>query len=209
LIICAFINHIPQLLIVLPETLQESLLSKYNESFAYRLAASTGSFFFLTFEAFMFLLALTRYVLFNLPNLKPVLTFEMHSCVTKFNGANLEWKTKCKTSGIVKHYIAYRCGIFKNEQRQKPSIRNGRSKSEISVLIQGAIVCSIVELEILSMMLLLKIGVGLFGDKAIIYTNILINCLFILLGAVQPTVEQSLYTSYVSFRADIRSVKSL
>ncbi|KAL3995519.1 hypothetical protein ACH3XW_26135 [Acanthocheilonema viteae] len=248
LIICAFISYIPQVTIILPETVNEDLFSEYKKSYIYRIGLSIGTFCFFAMLQFTFLLALSRCIFFILPRFNNIFTgikmhvimaftwllaafvtiFEMYSCMNEFNGANLERSIKCKTYGIGKHYLRFRLGavlgipiiifvmytvIFNNLRRKRSSvfsimpresqniswisrsgqhgnsfIDNGRNNAEASILIQGSIVCFIVEFEILSLIFLRQIGIALFDDKADIYLNIFANCFVIFFSAIQPTV---------------------
>uniref|UniRef100_A0A8R1TMP7 G_PROTEIN_RECEP_F1_2 domain-containing protein n=1 Tax=Onchocerca volvulus TaxID=6282 RepID=A0A8R1TMP7_ONCVO len=114
LIICSFISYIPQVAIVLPETLYEDLFNEYKTSFIYRFGIFTQIFAFFAVLIFLFLLALTRYVFFNLSRLNYIFTgttmhliaafmwlvvailtiSDMHFCEQEFNGTRLQWIRK-------------------------------------------------------------------------------------------------------------------
>uniref|UniRef100_A0A8R1TMK8 G_PROTEIN_RECEP_F1_2 domain-containing protein n=1 Tax=Onchocerca volvulus TaxID=6282 RepID=A0A8R1TMK8_ONCVO len=114
LIICSFISYVPQVAIVLPETLYEDLFNEYKTSLIYQFGISMRTFSFFAVLMFAFLLALTRYVFFNLPRLNYIFTgikmhliaafmwlfvaiitiSDMHFCKQEFNGTRLQWVRK-------------------------------------------------------------------------------------------------------------------
>ncbi|VDO11068.1 unnamed protein product [Brugia timori] len=70
----------------------------------------------------------------------------------------------------------------------KSAVRSS-GKHERSMLIQAAVVCGVMEIEIICFHFLLKFAVKLAGKKAEIPVNIFINCYAIFNNVVLPTVN--------------------
>uniref|UniRef100_A0A2K6WFB9 7TM_GPCR_Srx domain-containing protein n=1 Tax=Onchocerca volvulus TaxID=6282 RepID=A0A2K6WFB9_ONCVO len=144
---------------------------------------------------------------------------EFHYCIKTFNVSNLQWSFNCTKitveSGAIFFkiryfwtltlpmamfaiYIPIFCNVRRkrknvlvlrktNEYAVKNIIRSG--KDEWSMLIQAAIVCGAMEIEIICYYFLPQLA-NKFGDKeAEIPINIFINCYAIFNGAVLPTVN--------------------
>uniref|UniRef100_A0A8R1XPF7 G_PROTEIN_RECEP_F1_2 domain-containing protein n=1 Tax=Onchocerca volvulus TaxID=6282 RepID=A0A8R1XPF7_ONCVO len=242
LIICNFLNFIPQVIIVLFEMLKTEI-DAYMSTWAHSIFATIDTFSFLATLHFTFFLAVNRLVVLSLPKFSvffesakfyfliacvwlSVLVIsltEFHYCFKTFNVSNLQWSFNCtKTtvkSGAIFLKIRYiwtlalpiamfslYIPIFWNMRRKRNSVLDLRrtsgniagtklksttnnGKYERSMLIQAAVVCGAMEIEIICFYFLPQFAAKLAGKEAGIPINIFINCYVIFNGAVLPTVN--------------------
>uniref|UniRef100_A0A8R1TMF3 G-protein coupled receptors family 1 profile domain-containing protein n=1 Tax=Onchocerca volvulus TaxID=6282 RepID=A0A8R1TMF3_ONCVO len=232
LIICNFLNFIPQVTIVLFEMLKTEINDAYMSTWAHSIFATIDTFSFLATLHFTFFLAVNRLVVLSLPKFSFLIACvwlsvlvisltEFHYCIKTFNVSNLKWSFNCtKTtfeSGAIflkiryiwtlalpiamfSLYIPIFCKmrrkryIFDLKRRSdnigtklKSTTNNG--KYERSMLIQAAVVCGAMEIEIICFYFLPQFAAKLAGKEAGIPVNIFINCYVIFNGAVLPTVN--------------------
>ncbi|OZC06290.1 hypothetical protein X798_06724 [Onchocerca flexuosa] len=144
---------------------------------------------------------------------------EFHYCIKTFDISNIQWSFNCTKrtveSGAIflkiryiwtltlpiamfAIYIPIFCNIRRirrnvlvlrkiSEYSVKNTVRSG--KDEWSMLIQAAIVCGAIEIEIICFYFLPQLAVKFAGKEAKIPVNIFINCYVILNEAVLPTVN--------------------
>ncbi|CAG9530740.1 unnamed protein product [Cercopithifilaria johnstoni] len=141
---------------------------------------------------------------------------EFNYCIKSFNVPNLQWSLNC-TNNISENgevfkkiryvwtlalpvamfviYIAIFCNI---RHRRKSSLELSKEsgykakitdKYERLMLIQSAIVCGALEIEIICFYFLFQLAVKLGGKKVEIPVNIFINCYVIFNGALLPTLN--------------------
>ncbi|KAM3718356.1 Transcription-associated protein [Dirofilaria immitis] len=118
----------------------------------------------------------------------PIIIFIMHIAI--FN--NLRRKRISVSSSETSEFQNISCitqlqKLMSVSKLKSTSGKSETNKNEISILIQGAILCATVELEVIAFKFLRKISYTSFNDTDI-RLNIIVNCLIICLSAVQPTV---------------------
>uniref|UniRef100_A0A8R1U183 G_PROTEIN_RECEP_F1_2 domain-containing protein n=1 Tax=Onchocerca volvulus TaxID=6282 RepID=A0A8R1U183_ONCVO len=253
LIICSFLNFIPQVTIVLLEMLKTKGSDANKSTWTHSIFATINTFSFFATLHFTFFLAVNRLVAINLPKFSAffesgkfyiliacvwlsvlvISLTEFHYCIKTFNASNLQWSFNCTKitveSGAIflkiryiwtltlpmamfAIYIPIFCNMRRKRrnvlvlrktngsiallfvshgQRNKHAVQNviRSGKDEWSMLIQAAIICGVMEIEIICFYFLPQFAEK-FGDKETkIPINIFINCYVIFNGAVLPTVN--------------------
>uniref|UniRef100_A0A8R1XL04 G_PROTEIN_RECEP_F1_2 domain-containing protein n=1 Tax=Onchocerca volvulus TaxID=6282 RepID=A0A8R1XL04_ONCVO len=115
LIICAFLNFIPQVTIVLFEMIKTEITEAYEATWIHSILVSMNTFSFFAMLHFTLLLAANRFVTMNLPKFSAffesskfyflivclwlsslvISLTEFHYCFKTFNASNLQWSLNC------------------------------------------------------------------------------------------------------------------
>uniref|UniRef100_A0A8R1XQU9 G-protein coupled receptors family 1 profile domain-containing protein n=1 Tax=Onchocerca volvulus TaxID=6282 RepID=A0A8R1XQU9_ONCVO len=144
---------------------------------------------------------------------------EFHYCFKTFNASNLQWSLNCSKitveSGAIflkfRHIwtlalpiamFAIYIPIFYNMRRKQNCILDLRKKSECEkndivkirkyewlMLIQAAMVCGAIEIEIICFYFLTQFALKIAGEEAEIPVNIFVNCFVIFSHTVLPTAN--------------------
>ncbi|CAG9540060.1 unnamed protein product [Cercopithifilaria johnstoni] len=155
---------------------------------------------------------------------------EFNYCIKSFNVPNLQWSLNCTNNtsengevfkkirhvwilGLPIAMFAIYIAIFYNiRQRRKSCLKSCKSsgykakvtdKYERLMLMQSAIVCGALEIEIICFHFLLQLAVKLAGNKVEIPVNIFINCYVIFTGALLPTIN---FIFIKKFRKNVKRV---
>ncbi|OZC06422.1 hypothetical protein X798_06592, partial [Onchocerca flexuosa] len=237
LVICSFLNFIPQVTIVLPEMLKTKNSDENNTMWIHSIFATIDTFSFISMLHFAFLLAINRFVAINWKKFNGffqsikfhlllacvwlsvlvISLLEFHYCIKTFNASNLQWSINCtrKNPEIGAVFLKIRyiwtlvlpiamfavyVPIFYNMRRKRNCVSELRKtneseekntvrtrKYERSMLIQAAIVCAAIEIQVICYYFLPQLATKIAGEEAEIPVNIFLNCFVIFSYAVLPT----------------------
>uniref|UniRef100_A0A8R1XSX6 G_PROTEIN_RECEP_F1_2 domain-containing protein n=1 Tax=Onchocerca volvulus TaxID=6282 RepID=A0A8R1XSX6_ONCVO len=115
LIICAFLNFTPQVIIVLFEMIKTEITEAYETTWIHSIFATMNTFSFFAMLHFTLLLAVNRFVIINMPKFSAffesskfyflivcvwisafvISLIEFHYCFKTFNASNLQWTFNC------------------------------------------------------------------------------------------------------------------
>ncbi|VDN84330.1 unnamed protein product [Brugia pahangi] len=204
LIVCNLSISLLQVLFILPQILQNKDNSNVsNTIWTGGIFSHIDTFLFIATLQFAFLLSVNRFVIINLPKFHGIFESKklifLLCCVWLF----YHFWTASLPIAVFVIYIAIFCGIRHNwsfslhNQNKKISriftrieMRTRKINNyEWSTLIQAALTCFFMEIEIIIFNFLPTFAVKIFGEKANIPSRIFVNCCIIFNCAVFPTIH--------------------
>ncbi|VDM10584.1 unnamed protein product [Wuchereria bancrofti] len=201
LIVCNLLISLLQILFILPEILQSKDSSgASNRASTVSIFSHMDTFLFTATLQFAFLLSISRFVTINLPKFHAI--FESKKLIFLLCGVWLFYHfwTAFLPIAMFVVYIAIFCGIrhkrnfslHNHNKRMSTRVEIKATKIssyEWSTLIQAALTCSFMEIEIVIFNFLPAFAVKLFGEKANISSRIFVNCCIILNCTILPTIH--------------------